>query len=193
MPSISSRCIQGTHHVHHLFRGDGVRRRDQVAIDAQFGAGLHFAAHVDLRSGHVAHQHRRQSRPDAPRRQRRTSSATSCLIAAAIAAPSRTLGIMISKLPSYRLGRQRVPRAGAKYRFLFTSSVDSQSMLGHASPLFALCLFRFGYDFRAWRHTSSQADQRSLAIGSAGFIARPGRLGEGNGAARRPLAISSRR
>ena len=54
----------------HLLGGDGGRRRDEVAIDAKLGAGLHLVADVDLRRGHVAHQHRSQPRPNAVRGQR---------------------------------------------------------------------------------------------------------------------------
>ena len=49
----------------HLFGGDGVGRRDEVAVDPEFGAGLHLAANVNLRCCHVAHQHRGQARLDA--------------------------------------------------------------------------------------------------------------------------------
>ena len=65
---MSSRAVERGTSVEHLFGRDGVRRRNQIAVEAQFGAGLHLAAHIDLRRGHVAHQHRRQSRPNAVRR-----------------------------------------------------------------------------------------------------------------------------
>ena len=64
-------------------------------IEAELGAGLHLAADVDLRRGHMAHQHRREPGPDALGGERATSSATSCLMAAAMAAPSRIFGIAL--------------------------------------------------------------------------------------------------
>ncbi len=63
-------CVELGHQLHHLFSGDGGRRRNKVAENAQVGTALHFAADVDLRGGHVAHQHRRQARLDAARGQR---------------------------------------------------------------------------------------------------------------------------
>ena len=39
--------------------------RDEVAVEAEFGAGLHLAADVDLRCGDMAHQHCGQAGPDA--------------------------------------------------------------------------------------------------------------------------------
>jgi hypothetical protein len=54
----------------HLLGADRGGRRNQLAVEAQIGAGLHLAADINLRCGHVAHQHCRQPRPDALRRQR---------------------------------------------------------------------------------------------------------------------------
>ena len=69
MPSISSRALSCGDEREHFFGGDVGGRRDQVAVDAKLGAGLHLVADVNLRCRHVAHQHRRQSRPDAVRGQ----------------------------------------------------------------------------------------------------------------------------
>jgi hypothetical protein len=49
--------VEGVHQVQHVFGGDGIRRRDQVAEEAEIGAGLHLAADIDLRSRHIANQH----------------------------------------------------------------------------------------------------------------------------------------
>ena len=62
--------VERGNQLQHLLSGDGVGRRDEVAEDAQIGAGLHFVADVDLRCRHMAHQHRRKARPDALGNQR---------------------------------------------------------------------------------------------------------------------------
>ncbi len=67
---MSSRSFRLLDQVEHLLGRDGVGRSDQVAEEAQFGAGLYLAAHVNLRSGHMADQHRRQPGTDALRGER---------------------------------------------------------------------------------------------------------------------------
>ena len=83
--------------------------RDELAVEAEFGAGLHLAADVDLRRGTwPTRTAARPGRMPCPARAR-TSSATSCLIAAAMAAPSRTFGMHTLRHPSYRF---RASKAG---------------------------------------------------------------------------------
>ena len=94
---MSSRSLRLAHHVEHVFGGDRVRRRDEIAEEAEFGAGLHLALHVDLRGRHMAHQHRGQPRPHSLRGQPPDLFRNFLLDCAAIAAPSRTLGMMRSK------------------------------------------------------------------------------------------------
>ena len=55
--------VEAGHEAEHLFGGDGFGRGDEVARNAQIGAGLHLAADINLRRRHMAHQHRRQPRP----------------------------------------------------------------------------------------------------------------------------------
>ncbi len=62
---MSSRALSSATSVEHLFGGNRVGRRDEIAVEAELGAGLHLAADVDLGRGHVAHQHRGQPRPNA--------------------------------------------------------------------------------------------------------------------------------
>ncbi len=54
---MSSRALRACDEVEHVLGGDGVGRGDEVAVEAEFGAGLHLAAHVDFRGGHVADEH----------------------------------------------------------------------------------------------------------------------------------------
>ena len=63
-------AVQLGHQREHLFRRDRFGRRDQVAAQAQFCAGAHLAAHINLRRRHMPHQHRGQPGLDALRRQR---------------------------------------------------------------------------------------------------------------------------
>ena len=62
--------VQAVDEREQLFGGDGGGRRKGLARDAQFGAGLHLVAHVDLGSGIVADQHDGQSRRARGRGQR---------------------------------------------------------------------------------------------------------------------------
>jgi hypothetical protein len=55
--------IEIGNHRQHFFRGDGFRRRQLVAEDSNFAAGLDLAANVDFRSRVVADQNHRQARP----------------------------------------------------------------------------------------------------------------------------------
>ncbi len=57
--------VEGGDQVEHVFGGDVVGRGDEVAVNAEFGAGLHLAADVDLRGGDVADQDRGEAGPDA--------------------------------------------------------------------------------------------------------------------------------
>jgi hypothetical protein len=57
--------VETCYQVEHVFGGDGVGRGDEVAEDAELGAGLHLAADVNLRCGVMAHQHSRQAGPNA--------------------------------------------------------------------------------------------------------------------------------
>jgi hypothetical protein len=94
--------VEGGDQIEHGFSGDVFGRGDEVAEDAELGAGLDLVADVNLRGGDVADKHRGEPGPDALAARARTSSATSCLMAAAMAAPSRILGIQYSKDSSYR-------------------------------------------------------------------------------------------
>ena len=51
--------VQGRHQVHHLLGSYRVRRSNEVAENTQIGAGLHFAAYINLGSGNMAYEHRR--------------------------------------------------------------------------------------------------------------------------------------
>src|SRR6516164_1994504 len=57
--------VETVNQVEHLLGRDSVGRRDEVAVETEFGASLHFAADVDLRGGHVADENRCQSRSNA--------------------------------------------------------------------------------------------------------------------------------
>ena len=59
--------IQLRHQRQHLIGRDALGRRQHLAVDAEFAAGLHLAANINLRGRHLAHQNHRQPGSDSTR------------------------------------------------------------------------------------------------------------------------------
>ncbi len=57
--------VEGGDEVEHGFSSDVLGRRDEVAVDAEFGAGLDLVADVNLRGGDVADEHGGEAGADA--------------------------------------------------------------------------------------------------------------------------------
>jgi hypothetical protein len=57
--------VESGNEVKHFPGGDGVWRREEIAENAEFGAGLYLAADVNFRGGDIADQHRCQTGTDA--------------------------------------------------------------------------------------------------------------------------------
>ena len=62
--------VEAADQIQHFFGCHGVRRGDQVAVEAEFAAGFYFAGDVDLRCWHVTDEHRGQSRTNTLGRER---------------------------------------------------------------------------------------------------------------------------
>ena len=58
--------VESGDEVKHFPGGDGVWRREEIAENVEFGAGLYLASDVNFRGGDIADQHRSETRADAP-------------------------------------------------------------------------------------------------------------------------------